>query len=159
MKQICKSLDNRQVVSKETGLTSQQEKGAMLLASGSKIDDVCQVLQIGRATLYRWRRRESFQCFYNLITQDIKTYVETSIMELHADALQAIKDSLQSDNEAIKLKSAMWILDKVASVDIGETNYRKILKAQVIENQKETWRVHSIDKDYQKLLSQEGMSE
>lgn len=160
MKQISKSLSDHQTINAETGLTSQQEKGAILLASGTKIEDVCQSLQIGRSTLYRWRRGDAFKCFLNLVTKDIKTYVETSVLDLHTDALRAVKDSLSSDNESVKLKAAIWILDKVTSIEVGETDIRAILMNQSqVSSGRDEWDREQKLNQYRNKLADIGLSE
>lgn len=139
-------------VSKDTGLTAQQEKCAILLASGIKITDVAEQIGTSRGTLYRWQNLVAFQCFYNLMKQDIKNYVEGSVLELHTKALKAIGESMESNNEQIRLKASMWVIDKIQQIEVGNTDVRRALMLQGAVS----WN----DKDeYERRLKEAGLRE
>lgn len=152
---LTKSAKIPDVVSPETGLTTLQEKGAILLASGIRLTEVAKELGTSRGTLYRWQNQVAFQCFYNLMKQDVKNYMEGSVLELHTQALEGIKSSLSSDNEAIRLKASMWVIEKISQIQVGETDARRVLKE---ESKRESagWNWES---DYQKALEKAGLED
>lgn len=113
-----------------TGLTPQQEQAAILLASGNTITATAQELNVDRGTVYRWQGKACFQAFFNKLCSDIQTRSTSGLYGLFDSAIQALKDSLQSDNSAIRLKAALSVLDRVKDVKIGETNPIKMIKAQ-----------------------------
>lgn len=119
-----------EVVSAETGLTALQEKGAILLASGVRLSDVAKELGTSRGTLYRWQNQVAFQCFYNLMKQDLKNYIEGCVMELHTQALEGIKASLSSCNESIRLKASTWVIERIEAMAVGETDVRSVMRQQ-----------------------------
>lgn len=149
---ITKSSRAVAVISPDTGLTAQQEKCAVLLASGIRITDVAKAIGASRGTLYRWQNQVAFQCFYNLMKQDVKNYVEGSVLELHSQALDGIKASLSSDNEAIKLRASMWVIEKINQMQVGSTDVRSALKIQ--SNIEASW---GSETRYKKALEDAGI--
>ncbi len=127
---LTKPANNQDLISPATGLTAIQEKGAILLASGIRITEVAKELGLSRGTLYRWQSQIAFQCFYNLMKQDVKNYLEGSVLELHKQALDGIRAGLSSQNESIKLKASMWVVDKISRMEIGQTDVRRALQAE-----------------------------
>lgn len=125
-----KSSQALEAVSPDTGLTSLQERGAILLASGARLSDVAKELGTSRGTLYRWLNQVAFKCYYNLMKQDVKNYLEGSVLEMHTQALEGIRSSLSSDNEGVKLKASMWVIERISQMEIGATDVRGVLKAQ-----------------------------
>lgn len=149
---LTKQAEDVEVVSKETGLTSQQEKGAILLASGLRLSDVAKELGTSRGTLYRWMNQVTFQCFYNLMKQDAKNYLEGCVLGLHSQALEGLQASLSSCNESIRLKASMWVIEQIGKIGAGETDARKVLKEQSVTE--EDWLSEG---RYQNALKEAGM--
>lgn len=100
-----------------TGLTPQQEQAAVLLASGESVTDVASKVNVNRATIYLWQQKINFQCFFNQQCQTIQDNIRNGLCGLYADALQAVRSSLQSKNEALRLKAAMYVIGKVEMID------------------------------------------
>lgn len=84
--------------------------------------------------------------------QDVKNYVEGSVLELHSQALEGIKASLSSENEAIKLRASMWVIEKISQMPVGNTDVRSALKMQ--SNLAESW---DSGTKYQKALEDAGI--
>ena len=103
-----------------TGLTAIQEQAAILLASGESVTDVAEKVSVNRTTIYQWQQKISFQCFYNQQCQIIQDNIRNGLFGLYGDALQALKDTLNSDNEPAKLKAAMYILGKIELIDTSQ---------------------------------------
>jgi len=148
-------------VTDETGLTPIQQKAVMLLISGKNYTEVANELQIDRKTLYNWFEKISFQAYYNLQMSEIKATVSNGLLSTYSDAIQAIKDSLNSENEAVKLKAAFWLIEHFKEMTVGETNPVKMIKNVCTTNDL----IFDIDfganfneTKYKKLLSENGLN-
>ena len=111
-----------------TGLTPQQEQAAIMLASGKNISAVARQLKLNRSTLYEWQENTAFQCFYNQQCQDHKEAVKNALFGLYNTAIETLTNLLTNGNENTRLKASMWLLERVASVEVGDTRLREVLK-------------------------------
>lgn len=151
----------------ESGLTPIQEQTAILLASGKSITEVSETLNINRTTIYQWKNKVTFQCFFNFQRAESKELLRNGLFALYEDAFNVIKESLSSDNPnpTTRLKAAMWIIQKVDSSIIGNTDPRKVLQKACTTKEKlfswdedEEKEVFDTDK-YQKLLKENDLKE
>lgn len=117
-------------VSADTGLTAKQEKCAVMMASGLRISEVAKALDVSRGAVYRWLDLLPFQCFYNMIRQDVKNFMEGSLLELHSQALDGIKASLASDNESIRMKASMWVAERICQMKVGCADVRQAIREE-----------------------------
>lgn len=140
------------IASADTGLTALQERAAMLLASGVRISEAAKALDTSRGTIYKWFSLVAFQCYYNLMKQEAKNNVQGSLIELQSQAVEGLKKSMDSDNEAIRLKASVWVLEKIAQMEVGETNVRQALKER--SEQSESW---GSSERYKKSLEEAGL--
>jgi hypothetical protein len=113
-----------------TGLTPQQEQACILLASGENFTTVARQLKINRSTLYEWQDNTAFKCFYNQQCQDHKQEVKNALLGLHLSAIETLTDLLNNGNENTRLKAAIWLLERVASIEVGNPDIRAVLKEQ-----------------------------
>lgn len=147
----------------ESGLTPIQEQAAILLASGESVSSVSQMVGVNRSTLYLWQQKVTFQCFFNQQHQEAKSTMINSLFGLYGDAIQVLRDSLQSHNQNIRLKAAMAIIERVHSLPIGEVDAREVLKKQctTIEEPFGFANLQSEEvldeKKYKKLLEENGL--
>lgn len=111
-----------------TGLTPIQEQAAVLLASGNSITDVASQINVNRATIYLWQQKITFQCFYNQQCKVIQDNIKNGLCGLHNEALAALKNCLQSDNDAIRLKAAMYVIGKVEMIDTSKQDPKEEIK-------------------------------
>ncbi len=116
-----------------TGLYPLQEKAAILLASGESITAVAERLEITRSTIYTWLGQIPFSCYYNQQCKDYKERLRAGIFSLADEAITAIRDCLHSSNEAVKLKAAMWLSERIDLSEVGGTNLRARLKSYYTE--------------------------
>lgn len=123
-------IDIEEAINKKTGLSPIQEKAIFSLLSGSKISDVATQLSIDRSTIYLWQEKENFQAYYNYLKGKIKFITETNLIGLYNESLQVIKESLNSQNESMRIKSALWIVENILSQEKQETDPIKIIKAK-----------------------------
>lgn len=115
-------------ISPTTGLTPQQEQAAIMLASGENLTGVARQLNLNRSTLYEWQENTAFQCFYNQQCQEHQQAVKNALFGLHSTAIDTLTDLLSNGNENTRLKASMWLLERVANTEVGETNIRAVLR-------------------------------
>lgn len=115
-------------ISPTTGLTPQQEQAAIMLASGENLTGVARQLNLNRSTLYEWQENTAFQCFYNQQCQEHQQAVKNALFGLHSTAIDTLTDLLNNGNENTRLKASMWLLERVANTEVGETNIRAVLR-------------------------------
>lgn len=124
------TLSKVEVVSGETGLTPTQEKTALLLASGQNIKAVAECVKVNRSTIYSWLKYAPFVCFYNRQCADNKNTLMAGLCGLADEALQTIKSCLHSANEATRLKTAIWLTERIFNTQIGEADIRTVIEKE-----------------------------
>lgn len=160
--EINKTQQNSTEATLESGLTPIQEQAAIMLASGDSTTSVSERLNLNRSTIYQWQKKITFQCFLNFQRKEAKETLKNGLLGLYNDALKAVKQSLSSDNESIKLKTAMWIIAKVEKNPIGNTDAREVLRKQATQTEclLPDWEVEKEvfnEIEYQKLLDENGL--
>lgn len=142
-----------------TGLTPQQEQAAFLLASGESVTDVATKINVTRATIYLWLQKVGFKCFYNQQCQIIKDNIKNGIFGLYEDALQAVRDTLKSDNESARLKAAMYVIGKIELIDTSQQDpveaIKKICTADAFDEEYITFD----NKKFDALMLENGLSD
>ena len=141
-------------VNPQIGLTALQEKCAVLLAAGTSITDTASALNLDRGTIYRWQKKITFTCYLNRLQAEAKEVLEGSLFEMKALALKALKEALSSPNEALKLKAATWLLERLASLPVGTTEPKEVIR-KICQIKQDWWYMDS-DK-YNRMLEQEGL--
>lgn len=126
-------------INHQTGLTPTQEQAAMLLASGESLTAVAEKVNVNRSTIYKWQTLITFQCFFNRQCADYRANLRNGLFGLADEALAAIRNSLHSDNESIRLKAAMWLTEKIELADTGSTDVKEVLKAKNTKNSLADW--------------------
>lgn len=152
------TLSGVDIANLETGLTPLQEKAALLLVSGKNITEVSNDLNIDRGTLYKWFEKIPFKAFYNKQCKEIKDNIENGLMGLYNDSIQAIKEGIKSNNEMIKLKTAFWLIEKLTSQTIGETDPRKMIKNECTGIIIDDWGISFNEEKYKTLLKENGLT-
>lgn len=113
---------------KDTELTPLQERAVYILASGKSITDTAKEINTDRGTIYNWFLLSEFNAFYNRVRVEFKTQCENELLSLYDQAIQTIKDTLKSDNETLKFKTAVFILQNV--FEAGLTSKKEIEESQ-----------------------------
>lgn len=160
MKETDEILQKSTEVNKTTGLTPIQEQVAILMASGESITSISERLNLNRSTIYQWQKKQSFKCFLNQQRKDAKENLRNGLFGLHDSALKAVIDCLKSDNESIKLRTAMYIISRVERQPIGSTDIRDVLKEQSTEDIIENLSSQTKEFDwmkYKRLLQENGL--
>lgn len=122
-----------------TGLTPLQEQVAILLASGESITDVATKMNVNRTTIYCWQQKINFQCFYNQQCQIIQDNIRNGLCGLYSEALEAVKRCLKSPNEAVMLKTAMYVLGKVEMLDVSRQDPEAEIKKLCTYTEDHSW--------------------
>ena len=99
-----------------------QEKCIDILLLGKSISEVSRELNITRNTIYDWKKDVNFVSELNKRQRELREVIKYDFLSLNKDAIETIKKSLQSKNETLRLKSAIFILDKIDTIDIGSDN-------------------------------------
>ena len=110
----------------ESGLTAQQERAAFMLATGAGAQAVADELEVHRSTLWAWRQKPVFQAYYNQLLSDIRRDVKCGLVGLYKEALDTVRDCLNSDDEEIALKTAWRIIERAEKLSTGKTDAGEI---------------------------------
>lgn len=149
-------------VSSVTGLTPTQERACSLLASGAKTVEVAQKLDVPEKTLYLWQKQTTFVCYYNKQRSVIKNAAVQSLFGLMDEAVTAIRESLNSTNESVRLKAASYIIDKLQNVEVGKTDIVEAVKAEATYSDTDRWGITENvfhENEYRDRLQELGVKE
>lgn len=149
-------------VSSVTGLTPTQERACSLLASGAKTAEVAQKLDVPEKTLYLWQKQTTFVCYYNKQRSVIKDAAVQSLFGLMDEAVTAIRESLNSTNESVRLKAASYIIDKLQNVEVGKTDIVEAVRAEATYSDTEGWGITENvfhESEYRDRLQELGVKE
>lgn len=146
-------------VSPRTGLTPQQEQAAIMLASGENLTGVARQLNLNRSTLYEWQENTAFQCFYNQQCQEHQQAVKNALFGLHSTAIDTLTDLLNNGNENTRLKASMWLLERVANTEVGETNIRAVLREKCTHDDMDINWAKLNEGEYKAALRRYGLSD
>ena len=114
-------------VSPVTGLTPVQEQACILLAAGDCFTTVSEKLHVTRYTLYQWQQTDVFKCYYNQQLQEVKENLRGGLLAMHRMAMDTISDIMANGGEALRLKAAMYVCDKVEALQVEQTDIRALI--------------------------------
>lgn len=141
-----------------TGLSPTQEQVAILLASGESVTDVANKMNVNRTTIYLWQQKINFQCFYNQQCKIIQDNIRNGLCGLYKDALEAVKDCLKSPNEALRLKTAMYVISKVEILDTSKQNPVKEIEKLCTSDWTDDFDGKVLDEEqFNKLMEENGL--
>ena len=106
----------------ENSLTAQQEQFITMLISGETISSIATELGVNRSTLYAWRDLETVQARYNELVTEVKGDLESGLLGLYSQAVGAVKECLESENDHTKLKVALWLIERAEQLKPGVTD-------------------------------------
>ena len=124
---------NSNKLSIDTGLIPLQEKAIYLLACGKSITEIAKEIKTDRTTLYNWQKLSEFEAYYNKVRLEFKIQANNELVSLFSDALSVLNESLQSENENIKLKACIYILGHVQEFPTGPTTKEGIDKEKMLK--------------------------
>ena len=100
-------------------LAPQQHQALVLLAGGQGVDEVCDALNIHRTTLWRWRKQPEFIAGWNQMVKQGKEKQIQALLGLQQQAFNVLRDCLSSQNELLRYKAAITIVEKVEAISEG----------------------------------------
>jgi hypothetical protein len=116
----------------ENNLTPQQERFITLLISGKSLSSIADELEVSRPTLYEWQRLETFQARYNQLLTDLKADMDSGVLGLYSKAVQALSECLESENDHIKFKVALYLIERAEKLEPGTTDPAAIVRKKFI---------------------------
>ena len=147
-------------ISNITGLTPTQERACSMLASGETIEAVAEEIKVPESTLLLWQRQTTFKCYFNQKRSNIKGSLTQGVYSLAQEAVNALRNSLNSDNEQVRLKAATYIVDKLQSIEVGQTDILQAVKAEATYSDS-MWSHEATfhEEDYNSKLKELGIKE
>ena len=99
----------------EYTLSPAQGQAAQLLADGSKVNDVAEVVKVNRGTIWSWSKKPSFMAEINRIQNEYRESCQSMMLGLHAEAVATIRRCMNSESDMVALKAALAVIDKAES--------------------------------------------
>ena len=93
-----------------------------MLATGAGVQAVADELEVHRSTLWKWRQSAAFRAYYNQLLSDIRENVKCGLVGLYKEALDTVRDCLNSDDEELALKTAWRIIERAENLKSGKTD-------------------------------------
>ena len=89
------------------------------------VEQISNSLGIHRSTLWRWRQEPQFIAEWNRILHETKEVQERALLSLQQNAISALGDCLNSQNEMVKLRASLTILDRVQDLRVGSVQIKQ----------------------------------
>ena len=103
-------------------LTPIQEKMINSLLSGKSIVETAKEIGKGRDFIYTNLEKPTVKAEYNGRLNDIKQDSESRISGLYQKAIDTLEGSLTAENEGVRLKTALFLLDRLDKLNHLETD-------------------------------------
>ena len=110
---------------------AQQQQTLGLLATGLRIEEIAETLGVHRSTIWRWRQDPEFIARWNQILTDTREEQTRSLLELQQEAIEALRVCLRSENEMVRLRASLSVLEKVASLTVGFTDAEEVQRDRI----------------------------
>ena len=112
-------------------LNAQQQQTLGLLATGLRIEEIAETLKVHRSTIWRWRQDPEFIAQWNQILTDTREEQTRSLLELQQEAIEALRGCLRSENDIVRLRASLSVLEKVESLSVGSTDSEEVQRDQI----------------------------
>ena len=112
-------------------LNAQQQQALGLLTTGLRIEEIAKTLRVHRSTIWRWRQDPEFIAQWNQILTDTREEQTRSLLELQQEAIEALRGCLRSENDMVRLRASLSVLEKVASLTVGSTDSEEVQRDQI----------------------------
>jgi hypothetical protein len=123
---------------------------AYLLICGKSKTAISEFMKISRGKLYRVMNTVEFWDFYRMLSETHKQETVSRIQRLADKATDVLEKSLESENDIVKLRATMYILDKITKPD--ENPFVKEMTKQMLKG------LDGYDKNLQRFISKEQLS-
>ena len=108
----------------------QQQQALTLLVSGKSVDEISEILDIHRTTFWRWRKQPEFIASWNQMVQQGKERQIQSLLDLQQQAFNVLRECLSSQNELLRFRAAIAIVEKVGAMPDESVYADEILHKQ-----------------------------
>ena len=112
-------------------LNAQQQQTLGLLTTGLRIEEIAETLGVHRSTIWRWRQDPEFIAQWNQILTDTREEQTRSLLELQQEAIEALRGCLRSENDMVRLRASLSVLEKVESLSVGSTDSEEVQRDQI----------------------------
>jgi len=118
-------------------LTANQQKAAMLLATGQADEIIADELDVDRSTIFRWRRSPTFRAEVNKHREAMLAMLQDSLRDAVVGALNTLKSLMtKSADDSLKLKAASVLLGTVPwHLRSGPTDPRELVRSEAQQRQ------------------------
>jgi hypothetical protein len=103
-------------------LPPKQEQFVTMLIAGKRYQDIASELGVNKATLSTWRNLETVQARYNQLVSEIKTDLESGLMDLYSEAVNTLKDCMTEGSDQTRVKIALWLIERAEKLEPGTTD-------------------------------------
>ena len=110
---------------------AQQQQTLGLLATGLRIEEIAETLGVHRSTIWRWRQDPKFIARWNQILTDTREEQTRSLLEIQQEAIEALRGCLRSENDMVRLRASLSVLEKVESLSVGSTDVEEVQRDQI----------------------------
>ena len=104
-----------------------------MLATGAGVQAVADAVDVHRSTLWKWRQSPAFKAYYNRLLSDIRENVKYGLIGLYEKAIDTVRDSLDSEDEELALKTAWQIIKRAENLSSGETDPDAIRRLDALQ--------------------------
>ncbi len=112
-------------------LNAQQQQALGLLTTGLRIEEIAETLGVHRSTIWRWRQDPEFIARWNQILVDTREEQTRYLLELQQEAFEALRGCLLSENDMVRLRASLSVLEKVASLTVGFTDAEEVQRDRI----------------------------
>ena len=109
---------------------AQQTKTLGLLSTGLRIEEIADNIGVHRSTIWRWRQEPEFVAQWNQILADTREEQTRSLLELQQEAIEALRGCLRSENDMVRLRASLSVLERVSSLTVGSTDEEEVRRDQ-----------------------------
>ena len=112
-------------------LNAQQQQALGLLTTGLRIEEIAETLGVHRSTIWRWRQEPEFIAQWNRILVDTREEQTRSLLKLQHEAIEALKGCLRSENDMVRLRASLSVLEKVEGFSVGATDTEGVQRDRI----------------------------
>ena len=93
-----------------------QNQAIELLAQGSSIDATASIVKVNRRTIYQWMKDQEFALALHDKSAEVIESLNRKLVGMNEKALDVLDACLDSESEAIRLRSAIYLNSKLYEV-------------------------------------------
>lgn len=105
-----------------------QNQAIELLAQGSSIDATASIVKVNRRTIYQWMKDQEFALALHDKSAEVIESLNRKLVGMNEKALDVLDACLDSESEAIRLRSAIYLNSKLYEI-LGDLEILRRLDA------------------------------